>query len=76
MTDLEKEIDRLRRENAELHARLKWREEQFRLNQQRRFVASSEPSDDTQLQLFNEAESEAQALLAEPTVNDNRKVDH
>ncbi|MEA4884634.1 MAG: IS66 family transposase, partial [Clostridia bacterium] len=68
MTDLEKEIDRLRRENAELHARLKWREEQFRLNQQRRFGASSERSDDTQLQLFNEAESEAQPLLAEPTI--------
>ena len=65
---LEKRCEQPEQENAELQAKLKWLEEQFRLGQQRRFGASSERSDETQLQLFNEAEAEAQPLLAEPTM--------
>lgn len=68
MTDLMKENEQLLQENAELHAKRKWLEEQCRLGQQRRFGASSERSDETQLQLFNEAESDAQPLRAEPTM--------
>jgi len=53
---------------AELTAKVKWYEEQFRLSQKRRFGASSEKTDCEQLQLFNEAEAEAQPLLAEPAI--------
>ncbi|HHY65598.1 MAG TPA: hypothetical protein GX517_00090 [Alicyclobacillus sp.] len=59
---LEKRIQRLEQENAELAAKVAWYEEQFRLSQRRRFAASSQWSKSTseQLQLFNEAEVEAQ----------------
>ncbi|AEF93529.1 transposase IS66 [Desulfotomaculum nigrificans CO-1-SRB] len=55
---------------AELTAKLNWFEEQFRLSKQRQFGASSEKtaSEQQQLLLFNEAEKEAQVLLAEPTL--------
>jgi len=48
---------------AELTAKLKWYEEQFRLAQQKRFGASSEKTNPAQMELnlFNEAE-----LLATP----------
>ena len=39
----------------ELSAKLKWYEEQFRLNRQMKFGASSEKTDIEQLNLFNEA---------------------
>jgi len=41
---------------AELTARIKWYEEQFRLSRQKRFGASSEKTPPEQLNLFNEAE--------------------
>ncbi|CAB3395977.1 transposase [Kyrpidia spormannii] len=67
---LEKRIQRLEQENAELAAKVAWYEEQFRLSQRRRFAASSERSKTTseQLELFNEAEVEAQTPPPEPTV--------
>ncbi|WP_230868042.1 IS66 family transposase [Iocasia frigidifontis] len=49
----------------ELTAKLNWYEEQFRLNQQRRFGASSEKSNSNQLSIFNEAEQEAKVSLKE-----------
>jgi transposase len=61
-------VDQLKQENAELAAKVKWYEEQFRLSQKRRFGASSEKTDCEQLRLFNEVEAEAQPLLAEPTI--------
>ena len=68
ITDLEKLCQQLQQKNAELTAKVKWYEEQFRLSQQRKFGASSEKSDTEQLSLFNEAEAEAQPLAAEPTL--------
>ena len=68
-TDLQERCKQLEQQVAELTARLKWFEEQFRLSQQRRFGASSEKTTDSkQLELFNEAEAEAQPLVAEPTI--------
>ncbi len=55
---------------SELSAKLKWYEEQFRLTQQKRFGASSEKTHPDQLviDLFNEAEAEANPALPEPTM--------
>jgi transposase len=61
---------------AELSAKLKWYEEQFRLAQQKRFGASSEKTHSDQLDLFNEAEAEADPAKEEPlleTVTYKRK---
>lgn len=51
-------IESLQQQVAELSAKLKWYEEQFRLAQHKRFGASSEQthSDQLELNLFNEAE--------------------
>lgn len=55
---------------AELTAKLKWYEEQFRLAQQKRFGASSEKTnpDQLELDLFNEAEVLATPQTQEPDV--------
>lgn len=53
---------------AELNAKLKWYEEQYRLSQQKQFGSSSEKSDVDQLNLFNEAEDTADPKLQEPTL--------
>jgi transposase len=53
---------------AELSAKLKWYEEQFRLNRQMKFGASSEKTDIEQLNLFNEAEATANPKAEEPTL--------
>lgn len=58
----------LEQQNAELDAKLKWYEEQFRLSRQKQFGASSEKTSDEQLNLFNEAEDSANPQLEEPTV--------
>jgi len=52
-------IAKLEHQIAELSAKLKWYEEQFRLAQQKRFGASSEktPPDQLAFDLFNEASS-------------------
>jgi transposase len=53
---------------AELNAKLKWYEEQFRLSRERQFGPSSEKTDPEQLNLFNEAEDIANPELEEPTM--------
>ncbi|NLU51209.1 MAG: IS66 family transposase, partial [Syntrophomonadaceae bacterium] len=58
----------LQQQIAELNAKLKWYEEQFRLSQQRRFGASSEKTAPEQLNLFNEAENTANPANPEPTL--------
>lgn len=56
----------LEQQVAELTARNKWYEEQFRLTQHRRFAASSERTRIDQQQLiFNEAEAEAESAPAQ-----------
>jgi transposase len=57
-----------RKENAELTAKLAWFEEQFRLSQKKQFGASSERTHPDQLDLFNEAESDANPAAEEPTL--------
>jgi transposase len=61
--ELQQQNEKLIRQNAELSAKLKWYEEQFRLAQHKRFGASSEKTNPDQLELilFNEAE-----MLATP----------
>lgn len=69
--NLQQERDSLKKQVAELTQKLKWFEEQFRLSQKRRFGASSEKTEDSEqltLQLFNEAESESDPNVPEPTV--------
>jgi len=68
IAELRKENEQLRQMIAELTAKVKWYEEQFRLAQQYRFGASSERSDPDQPRLFNEAEVIADPLLPEPAV--------
>jgi len=60
----------LEQQNAELLAKLKWFEEQFRLNQHRQYGKSSEQTDAEQQQLFNEAEAEAKPTQTEPAVEE------
>ena len=66
--ELQKRCEQLEQQNAELSAKLKWFEEQYRLSLHRRFGSSSERTAPGQLQIFNEAESETKPDLAEPTV--------
>lgn len=66
--DLQERRLKLEQQNAELSAKLKWYEEQFRLSQQKKFGASSERTNSDQLQLFNEAEEEANPAQEEPTL--------
>lgn len=75
-TDLQAENAMLKAENAELKTLVRYYEEQFRLNQHRRFGASSEKSrfdrdgeyDIDQLSLFNEAEVESNPDASEPEI--------
>jgi len=55
-------------QNAELDAKLKWYEEQFRLSRQKQFGASSEKTTPEQINLFNEAEDSANLKLEEPNM--------
>lgn len=76
-------VDELKNENAKLaheleiaQTKLKWYEEQFRLNAARRFGKSSETVTDDQLSFFNEAEITARPQQEEPvleTITYNRK---
>ncbi|MDD4590338.1 MAG: IS66 family transposase, partial [Parabacteroides sp.] len=65
---LNDKILQLEQQNAELDAKLKWYEEQFRLSRQKQFGASSEKTSPEQLNLFNEAEDIANPKLEEPTI--------
>lgn len=68
---LQTEIEILKQEKAELEAKLKWFEEQFRLHQHKLFGRSSEKTEvPEQLNLFNEAESEAKPAVPEPTLEE------
>jgi len=53
---------------AELNAKVKWFEEQFRLSRQKQFGASSEKTTPEQINLFNEAEDSANPKLEEATI--------
>jgi transposase len=78
--ELQKRLEQLEKDNAELEAKLKkqneleaklhWLEEQLRLHQLKRFGTSSEKTNPDQLELtlFNETEAEANPDLPEPTM--------
>ena len=68
LESLQEQNAKLQMQVDELAAKLKWYEEQFRLGQQKKFGASSERTNPDQLQLFNEAELEANPAQPEPTV--------
>jgi len=69
--ELQNRCAMLEQQVTELTAKLKWFEEQFRLNQHRLFGSSSEHTVPLeQQQFFNEAEVEAQPSLAEPTIEE------
>jgi len=68
LIELQKRCALLEQQNAELAAKLSWFEEQFRLARHRQFGSSSERTNPDQLQLFNEAETETQPDLVEPTI--------
>jgi transposase len=70
LDELQNHCALLEQKNAELTAKLSWYEEQFRLSQQKRFGSSSEQTNPDQIQLFNEAESEAKPSLPEPTMEE------
>lgn len=55
---------------AELTAKLTWYEEQFRLSKKKQFARSSEQSGEKQLQIFNEAEVEADLTKPEPELEE------
>lgn len=67
--ELQQRVNKLEDRNAELSALVQWYESQFRLAQKRRFGASSEQTHPGQLglDLFNEAEAEADPTVPEPT---------
>lgn len=66
---MQEKIQLLEQKNAELNAKLKWYEEQLKLQRQRQFGASSEKTDyPEQINLFNEAEDSADPKIPEPTV--------
>lgn len=68
---LKEEIVLLQEEKAKLELKLKWFEEQFRLQQQKLFGRSSEKMPmPEQMNLFNEAESEAKPDAPEPTIEE------
>ena len=70
LESLQKQVEKLEQQNAELMQKLAWYEERLRIQAQRRFGASSERTDADSEQLrflFNEAEVEAEAeSVAEP----------
>lgn len=68
LTALEQEVQVLKQQNAELDAKIKWYEEQYRLSAQRQFGSSSEKTIPEQISLFNEAEDSADPAKEEPTL--------
>jgi len=67
------ESEALKSDIAELQAKVNWLMEQFRLNQHRRFGASSEKSDCDQVSLFNESEIASDILVPEPELTEVEK---
>mgnify|MGYP001125525610 CR=1 FL=1 len=67
---LHNEIGILQQQVSELSAKLKWYEEQNRLNQAKLFGKASEQTPPEQLNFFNEVEIEAKAEQPEPTMEE------
>lgn len=67
---LQQQCVTLEQQNTELKLKVAWLEEKLRLSQHQRFGRSSERTEtgSIQLSLFNEAETEAEPAVEEPTV--------
>lgn len=70
LVELQNRCAMLEQQNAELMVKLNWFQEQYRLSQIKRFGRSSEHLHPDQMQMFNEAESEAKPALSEPEMQD------
>jgi transposase len=75
--NLQKENELLKDEKAslenkytELELKLKWFEEQHRINLNKLYGSSSEKTNPEQLSIFNEAESEAKPEIPDPTIDE------
>ena len=69
--NLQEKVLLLEQQNSELNAKLKWYEEQYRLQNQRLYGTSSEKIDyPEQIDLFNEAEDSADPKATEPTMEE------
>ncbi len=66
--ELDNEISRLKHELEIANAKLKWYEEQFRLNAVKKYGKSSDNVDEEQISFFNEAEITKRHEIEEPTV--------
>jgi transposase len=69
-TQLENQNTQLEQQVVELTSKVRWFEEQFRLNRHRQFGVSSERTIPEQSQLFNEAEAETKPELPEPAIEE------
>lgn len=70
INNLKQEVQLLKEEKANLEIKLKWFEEQYRLQQNKLFGKSSEKISSDQLSLFNEAESELKPEAPEPSAEE------
>ena len=70
ITILKSEYELLKAENADLTQKVNWLMEQFRLSQHKRFGSSSEKSIYDQINLFDEAEVTADAIVADPELTE------
>lgn len=66
--ELDNEISRLKHELEIANAKLKWYEEQFRLNAVKKYGKSSDDVNEEQISFFNEAEINERPEIEEPTV--------
>lgn len=66
--ELDNEISRLKHELEIANAKLKWYEEQFRLNAVKKYGKSSDNVDEDQISFFNESEITKRPEIEEPTV--------
>ena len=70
LNKIESEVERLKHENEELKAKVKFYEEQFRLSQAKKYGPSSDKVLEDQTCLFNEAEIESQKKMEEPDIEE------
>lgn len=70
LVELQNKCAQQEQQIEELSAKVKWYEELFRINQSKRFGASSEKTPEDQLSFFNEAEKTARTQVEEPSVEE------
>lgn len=66
--DLKNEIEKLQHELEIANAKIKWYEEQLKLNAVKKYGKSSDHVDEGQISFFNEAEITARPEIQEPTI--------